>query len=439
MTLEDPPLLFEYPSFLSAGFFQFEIVPAAPAVNLDRLRAALQRNPPPPGTILVLPELWATGFVYKQLAELSVKTPWLLEQLREIAALYHIVIAGTLVERVDDKQGVLLYNTLFFCGSDGLQGKIRKQHLFSFWREDEWLTQGDSPRPVATESGLVGGLVCYDLRFPETAKVQCQQGANLLLVSAQWPLARIEQWRTLLQARAIENQAFVVAGNGCGMSNDLKLGGHSLIIDPAGEILLEAGEEKEQMATISLDHQRQEQLRERFNTVAPACYSFDDQDKIVSLAECTRIVELRKRQGQRIVFTNGCFDILHAGHVEYLQQARQQGDFLVVGLNSDQSIRSIKGENRPINEESRRARVLAALGCVDAVVLFSDDTPLALITALLPQIMAKGADWQEDTIVGAREVKANGGKVVRIPFTTETSTTKIIKKIRGQENSFPVP
>jgi len=111
----------------------------------------------------------------------------------------------------------------------------------------------------------------------------------------------------------------------------------------------------------------------------------------------------------------------------------------VVGLNSDQSIRSIKGENRPINEESRRARVLAALGCVDAVVLFSDDTPLALITALLPQIMAKGADWQEDTIVGAREVKANGGKVVRIPFTTETSTTKIIKKIRGQENSFPVP
>jgi rfaE bifunctional protein nucleotidyltransferase chain/domain len=431
-------LLFESPFFLSAGFFQFEIVPAAPAVNLDRLRAALRKNPPPSATMLVLPELWATGFVYKQLAELSGKTPWLLEQLREIAALYHLVIAGTLVERVDDKQGVLLYNTLFFSGSDGLQGKIRKQHLFSFWREDEWLTQGDSPRPVTTESGLVGGLVCYDLRFPETAKVQCQQGANLLLVSAQWPLARIEQWRTLLQARAIENQTFVVAGNGCGMSNDLKLGGHSLIIDPAGEILMEAGEE-EQMATISLDILRQQQLRERFNTVAPACYPFDDQEKIVSLAQCTRTVEIRKKQGQQIVFTNGCFDILHAGHVEYLQQARKQGDFLVVGLNSDQSIHSIKGENRPINEESRRARVLAALGCVDAVVLFSDDTPLTLITTLLPQIMVKGADWQEDAIVGAREVKANGGKVVRIPFTTETSTTNIIKKIRGQEDSFPVP
>ncbi len=422
-------MLSESPSFLTAGFFQSAIVPAAPAVNLDRLRAALQRTPPPPGTILVLPELWATGFVYKQLGELSRKTPWLLEQLSELAALHHIVLAGTLVERVDDERDVLLYNTLFFSGSNGLQGKIRKQHLFSFWREDEWLTPGDSPRPVTTASGLVGGLVCYDLRFPETAKVQCQQGASLLVVSAQWPLARIEQWRTLLQARAIENQTFVIAGNGCGISNDLKLGGHSLIIDPSGEILLEAGEE-EQLAVISLDPQRQQQVRERFNTVAPTWYPFDDQEKIVSLAECTRIVGLRKKQGQRIVFTNGCFDILHAGHVEYLQQARKQGDFLVVGVNSDRSVRSIKGENRPINEESRRARVLAALGCVDAVVLFNDDTPLHLITALLPQIMVKGADWQEDAIVGAREVKANGGKVVRIPFTTETSTTRIIARIR---------
>lgn len=419
----------ESPSFLSAGYFQSAIVPAAPAVNLERLRAALLKDPPPPGTILVLPELWATGFVYKQLGELSRKTPWLLEQLHELAALHHIVLAGTLVERIDDERGVLLYNTLFFSDSEGLQGKIRKQHLFSFWREDEWLSPGDSPRPVTTASGLLGGLVCYDLRFPETAKVQCQQGASLLVVSAQWPLARIEQWRTLLQARAIENQTFVIAGNGCGMSNDLTLGGHSLIIDPSGEILLEAGEE-EQLATISLAPQRQQQVRERFNTVAPASYPFDDQEKIVSLAECTRIVELRKKQGQLIVFTNGCFDILHAGHVEYLQQARRQGDFLVVGLNSDRSIRSIKGENRPINEESRRARVLAALGCVDAVVLFSDETPLHLITALLPQIMVKGADWPEDAIIGAREVKANGGKVVRIPFTTETSTTRIIARIR---------
>ncbi|MBU0663656.1 MAG: D-glycero-beta-D-manno-heptose 1-phosphate adenylyltransferase [Proteobacteria bacterium] len=422
-------MVFEFPSFVSAGFFQFAITPGEPSVNLDRMRAALHKDPPVPGTLLLLPELWATGFVYPQLAELSRETPRLLEQLTELAARYRIVLAGSLVERVDDERRVLLYNTLFFSGSDGQTGKIRKQHLFSYWREDEWLTAGESPRPVATASGWVGGLVCYDLRFPETAKVQCQQGASLLVVSAQWPLMRIDQWRILLQARAIENQTFIVSANGCGMCNDIELGGHSLIIDPGGEILLEAGEE-EQLATITLDWQKLQQLRERFNTVAPTPYPFDDREKILSLAECVRIVGLRKMQGQRIVFTNGCFDILHAGHVEYLQQARKQGDFLVLGLNSDRSIQAIKGCNRPINEEFRRARVLAALGCVDAIVIFSDETPLGLITALLPHVMVKGADWQEDAIVGAQEVKANGGKVVRIPFTTETSTTKIIEKIR---------
>lgn len=423
------------PFFSAAGFFQSPITPAAPAVNLERLRAALHQAPPAPGTLLVLPELWATGFVYRQLAELSRETPAILQQLREIAALYRIVIAGTLVERVEDEQGLRLYNTLFFSGSSGIEGRIRKQHLFSYWHEDDWLSQGDTPQPVDTVFGRAGGLICYDLRFPETARVQCRQGASLLVVSAQWPLARIDQWRTLLQARAIENQAFIVAGNGCGQGNDgndvneLKLGGHSMIIAPDGEILREAGEE-EQLLAIAIDPLKQQQLRDRFNTVAPNRFVFDDRDKIVSLGQCIEMVTVRKKLGQRIVFTNGCFDILHAGHVEYLQEARKQGDFLVVGLNSDGSIRSIKGEKRPINQESQRARVLAALGCVDAVVMFGDETPLRLITALLPQVLVKGADWPEEAIVGAKEVKANGGKVVRIAFATETSTTGIIQKIK---------
>ncbi len=423
-----PPLL------SAAGFFQSVISPAAPAVNMARLRAALDHSPPRPGTLLVLPELWATGFVYPQLAELGRQTPWILEQLSELAALHNLVIAGTLVERVEEERRPLLYNTLFFSDGNGLAGQIRKQHLFAHWHEDDWLSPGDSPRPVNTPFGPIGGLVCYDLRFPELARVQSQQGASLLVVSAQWPLTRIDQWRTLLQARAIENQTFVIAGNGCGASNDGKdptLGGHSMIIDPSGAILAEAGE-GEQLRTISLDLPSQQLLREKFSTVAPAHYAFDDKDKIVSLAKCARMMECRKKLGQRIVFTNGCFDILHAGHVEYLQEARRQGDFLVVGLNSDHSIRSIKGESRPINQELQRARVLAALGCVDAVVLFSEDTPLNLITTLLPQVLVKGADWPEEAIVGAREVKENGGKVVRIVFTTETSTTGIIGKIRNQ-------
>jgi rfaE bifunctional protein nucleotidyltransferase chain/domain len=175
----------------------------------------------------------------------------------------------------------------------------------------------------------------------------------------------------------------------------------------------------------------QKELRERFNTVAAASWSKDDSDKVQTLEQLKKVVVHRKRTGQKIVFTNGCFDIIHAGHVDYLQKARQQGDFLVLGLNDDNSIRSIKGPERPINEELHRARVLAALGCVDAVVLFGDDTPLKLIAALRPDILVKGADWQEDEIVGAREVKADGGRVERIPFTSQTSTTDMIRRIKA--------
>ncbi len=424
------------PSLLSVGFFQSAIIQAAPHDNLERLRQALQDNPPPPATLIVLPELWATGFVYPQLAALSLQTPWVLDQLQDLSARHTISFAGSLVERVDEGDHIRLYNTLFMNDESGVIGAIRKQHLFAFWNENQWLTAGNHPCPVTTTThGLVGGLICYDLRFPETAKEQCQQGASLLLVSAQWPQARIEQWRILLQARAIENQSFVIAANGCeagaGM-NDFRLGGHSLIIAPTGDILLESGEE-ECLAWQVLDQQQQKQLRQRFNTVAPCPYPAREDKKIVSLAECAIMVAARKDIGQRIVFTNGCFDILHAGHVEYLQEARKQGDFLVLGLNSDHSIRTIKGEKRPINEESQRARVLAALSCVDAIILFGDDTPLKLITALLPHILVKGADWEEEAIVGAREVKANGGTVVRIPFTTPTSTTHIIAKIKGDQ------
>jgi rfaE bifunctional protein nucleotidyltransferase chain/domain len=174
----------------------------------------------------------------------------------------------------------------------------------------------------------------------------------------------------------------------------------------------------------------QKELRERFNTVAAVPWSKDDSEKVFTLEQVTQVVSNRRRIGQKIVFTNGCFDILHAGHVEYLQKARKQGDFLVLGLNNDQSISSIKGPERPVNEELQRARVLAALGCVDAIVLFGDDTPLNLITTLCPDVLVKGADWQEDDIVGAAEVKAAGGRVERIAFASQTSTTAMIQRIR---------
>ncbi|MDP2105980.1 MAG: D-glycero-beta-D-manno-heptose 1-phosphate adenylyltransferase, partial [Desulfobulbaceae bacterium] len=134
--------------------------------------------------------------------------------------------------------------------------------------------------------------------------------------------------------------------------------------------------------------------------------------------------------GKRVVFTNGCFDILHQGHVTYLEAARRQGDCLVVGLNSDDSIRAIKGPERPVNREESRARVLAALGCVDYVVIFGEETPLRLITELLPDVLVKGADWPVEKIVGATEVIAHGGTVTTIPMVADCSTTGMIELIR---------
>lgn len=135
--------------------------------------------------------------------------------------------------------------------------------------------------------------------------------------------------------------------------------------------------------------------------------------------------------GQRVVFTNGVFDILHPGHVRYLQDARSLGDLLIVGLNADESVRRNKGPSRPINSQDERAEVLAALDCVDAVVIFGEDTPADIIRLIQPDVLVKGADWAEDKIVGRDTVEARGGRVVRIPVEQGYSTTAIVEKIRG--------
>ena len=142
-------------------------------------------------------------------------------------------------------------------------------------------------------------------------------------------------------------------------------------------------------------------------------------------------VESRRRLGQRIVFTNGVFDLLHPGHVRYLQAARREGDVLIVGINSDRSVRSNKGPSRPIMPEHERAEVLEALACVDAVVVFDEETPAVIIEALQPDVLVKGADWAADAIVGRDTVEARGGKVVRMPIESGWSTSAIIERARS--------
>lgn len=140
-------------------------------------------------------------------------------------------------------------------------------------------------------------------------------------------------------------------------------------------------------------------------------------------------VQALKRAGKRIVFTNGCFDLLHIGHIRYLKAARAEGDLLVVGVNSDRSVREIKEPGRPVVPENERAEVLASLACVDFVTLFDEPDPLVTIRSLVPDVLVKGADWEEDAIVGRDVVEARGGRVVRIPLTEGASTTRIIEKI----------
>ena len=153
--------------------------------------------------------------------------------------------------------------------------------------------------------------------------------------------------------------------------------------------------------------------------------------KIFTLPELQRKLAQWRLLGKTIAFTNGCFDILHAGHIASLNEAAQQGDILIVGLNADVSVKGLKGSNRPVNDEQSRALVLAALSMVDAVVLFSEPTPRELILAIQPDVLVKGGDYKVEDIAGAKEVLAAGGKVVINPIVPGFSTTTLIDKIRN--------
>ncbi len=152
--------------------------------------------------------------------------------------------------------------------------------------------------------------------------------------------------------------------------------------------------------------------------------------KIFALPELVTQVQKWRAEGRTVVFTNGCFDLLHAGHIAYLSEAANLGDVLIVGLNSDQSVQRIKGPERPVNDENTRSTVLAGMFFIDAIVFFSDDTPLELIKALMPDVLVKGGDYEIEQIVGAREVLGNGGRVKVLSFLPGYSSTSIIEKIR---------
>lgn len=157
------------------------------------------------------------------------------------------------------------------------------------------------------------------------------------------------------------------------------------------------------------------------------------QSKILTLPELITQSKIWKNEMQKIVFTNGCFDLIHSGHLHYLMEARALGQKLVIGLNSDASVQRLKGKNRPVKDQQTRLLLLASMEFVDAVCVFEEDTPLQLINSILPDILVKGGDWPIDQIVGAKEVQAAGGTVKSLQFLTGNSTSSIIEKIKNEE------
>jgi rfaE bifunctional protein nucleotidyltransferase chain/domain len=159
----------------------------------------------------------------------------------------------------------------------------------------------------------------------------------------------------------------------------------------------------------------------------------DPNKKVLSLKQLVGTVRKLQQAGSKVVFTNGCFDLIHVGHIRYLREARLLGDALVVAVNSDASVRAIKGPSRPLQPEAERAEILASLECVDYVTIFSDETPHAVIAALLPDVLVKGSDWPIEKIVGREIVEAHGGRVMNIPIVEGRSTTEILNKILAEK------
>jgi rfaE bifunctional protein nucleotidyltransferase chain/domain len=179
-------------------------------------------------------------------------------------------------------------------------------------------------------------------------------------------------------------------------------------------------------------HVRDKLQLQEASSSSPLCLHGDPLNRpvVLTLDEAILWFGREKRNRRRIVFTNGCFDVLHPGHIRSLEQARDLGDALIVGLNSDTSVRQLKGAGRPVLPEQERAEILAALECVDGVVVFDDLTPREVISRLLPDVLVKGGDWAGDKIVGREEVEAAGGRVVSAPVVPGYSTTDILRKIR---------
>ncbi len=255
---------------LKAAAIQFTIQLADIDANVEHARSAVARVAEEGCRLAVLPEMWSTGFAYKQLADLARRTPETVEEMGRLSKEHDLVLVGSLPE----PDGERVCNTAYVMDRGEMVGKYRKIHLFSLMNEDRSFTGGTSWCLVDTSVGRIGVFICYDLRFPELARRLAVEGADILVVPGEWPKPREEHWRTLLKARAIENQLFVVAANCCGVVGKHDFFGSSLIVGPKGEFLAEGGYDPTEIIA-TLDFAEMEQWRSQISCFAdrkPAYY-----------------------------------------------------------------------------------------------------------------------------------------------------------------------
>jgi len=245
-------------SQLRTAAIQFNIALGDIEANLSKAGAGLKRAAVAGASLAVLPEMWSTGYDYKRLSSLAESTPTVLDDLCRQASDLELVIVGSLPEQDRDR----IYNTAYVIDRGKLVASYRKLHLFSMMGEDRFLSAGERSAVIDTSAGRIGLAICYDLRFPELFRKLALEGAEIICLPAEWPKPRQEHWRTLLRARAIENQLFIAACNCCGPQGKLEFFGMSLLLSAKGEILAEGGDnEGEVLATFEqqemLDYREQ--------------------------------------------------------------------------------------------------------------------------------------------------------------------------------------
>ncbi len=242
---------------ITISLLQMKIFPGKVEKNVEKALALVNRAAAEGTDIAILPEMFSSGFYYKDMEGVAEKSPEVILRIQTLCKENKI----TALFSVPEKEGSSIYNTAYLIGRNGrTKGKYRKVHLFGLFMEDRYFSRGDASAVMSIPSLKIGALICYDLRFPEISRKMAIEGAEMLVYCSQWPKERLSHWQALLRARAIENQLFVAATNGCGKSGKIQLAGHSMVVSPYGETVIEGGED-EGCYTIAIDKDEITQFR----------------------------------------------------------------------------------------------------------------------------------------------------------------------------------